>query len=348
LLTLTTQPTGSGFETGAAKLAFYGDLFRRLERMPGVVGVGAIQHLPLDGGGWGADLEVEGRPLAPGATAPRAGWRIVGGDYFRAVGIPLLAGRAFGSEDRAGSVPVVIVNRRLARQLWPSESPLGRRLRSRNATGGEWATVVGVIGDVRHNSLQGEPVPEIYRPLTQYPHGGMTLAIATTREPMELARPVSRTVWDVDPDVPITGVRSMEQVVHASVSRPRLMMTLLAAFAAVGLALGAVGIYGVISYTVAQRTREIGLRMALGADAGAVVRRVLSQGLGYAIAGTLIGALGALALGRALSGLLFGVRPYDPLTFAALVPFILLVAALASLPPAWRAARLDPMTALRD
>jgi predicted permease len=348
VLALATQPTGPRVQTGEAKLAFYEEVFATLESVPGVGRVGAIQHLPLDGGGWGADLDVDGQPLAAGATPPRAGWRVVGGDYFRALGIPLLAGRGFGPQDRLVSSPVMIVNRRLADQLWPGESPLGKRLKAGNATGDEWATVVGVVGDVRHNSLRAEPGPEIYRPLTQYPHGGMTLVVGSAGEPMGLARSVSQAIWAVDPDVPITAVRTLEQVVEASVARPRLVLMALAAFAALGLALGAVGIYGVISYTVAQRTREIGVRMALGADAGTVVRRVVAQGLGYAGVGTLIGAGAALILGRGLSGLLFGVSPHDPLTFAVLVPFIMLVAGLASLPAAWRAARLDPLTALRE
>ena len=319
----------------------------RLEEVPGVSGAGAIQHLPLDGSGWGSDLDVEGRPLPPGAPPPRAGWRVVGGDYFRVMGIPLLAGRVFGPEDRLDASPVLIVNRRLARQLFSGESPLGRKINAGNATGGEWATVVGVVGDVRHNALRGEPVPEIYRPLSQYPHGGMTLVVASEVEPLELARPVSRSIWAVDPDVPITAVRSMEEVVRASVSRPRLVMRTLTAFAVVGLALGAVGIYGVITYTVARRGREIGIRMALGADAGAVVRRVMWQGLGYALAGTLIGALAALILGRTLSGLLFGVRPYDPFTFVVVALFVVFVAGTATLRPALRAAQLDPAEALR-
>jgi putative ABC transport system permease protein len=302
----------------------------------------------VDPGGWGADLVVEGQPLAAGATPPRAGWRVVAGEYFRAMGIPLLMGRGFGPQDRAGASPVLIINRRLANQLWAGESPLRKRINAGNATGGEWATVVGVVGDVHHNSLRGDAVPEIYRPLGQYPHGGMTLVVSAAADAMELARPVSQAVWAVDPDVPITAVRSMEQVAYRSVSRPRLVRTVLATFAALALLLGAVGIYGVIAYTVTQRTREIGLRMALGADAGAVIRRVLWQGLGYAAAGTLIGLVTALLLGRALSGLLFGVRSYDPITFAGVALFILLVAGAASLPPARRAARLDPITALRE
>ncbi len=349
VLTLSIQPTGSEFRSAPRLLAFYDRLFERIEALPGVSSAGAIQHLPLSGGGgWGQDIDVEGRPLARGETPTRVAWRVVGGDYFQAMAIPLLAGRGFEATDQLEATPALIVNELMAEQIWPGESALGKRIRAVNATGGEWATVVGVVGNARHSGLDSDPDPELYRPITQYPHRGMTLAVHTASNPLGLARSVSEAVWSINADVPITDVRSLEQVVSASIAGPRMIMSLLATFAAVGLALGAVGIYGVIAYGVSQRRREIGIRIALGAETHYVIGMVLGQGMRYAALGVAIGLAGALLLGRALQGLVFEVSTSDPATLATLSIFLLAVAALASYVPARRAASVDPMTALHE
>jgi putative ABC transport system permease protein len=348
VLTLTVQPTGPEFQSRPNRRVFYRRLFERIETLPGVESVGAIQHLPLSGGSWATDIDVQGQPLAPGATPPRVGWRIVGGDYFRTMGIPLRVGRVFAPTDRLEAAPVVVVNELMAKRIWPGETALGKRIRAKQATADEWATVIGIVGNVRHRRLDAGAEPELYRPLTQYPHGGMTLAVRTSSEPLALARPVSDAIWAIGPNVPITGVRSLEQVVSASVAEPRLTMLLLAVFAAVGLALGGVGVYGVVAHGVAQRTREIGIRIALGAETRAVIGHILGQGMGYAVGGVGIGLVGAMLLSRFMKGLVFEVSTTDPTIFAALSLFLVGVAVLASYVPARRASRVDPVTALRD
>jgi putative ABC transport system permease protein len=347
VLTLGLQPTGAGFRDAAPRLAYYGDVFARLGGLPGVTAVGAIQHLPLTGSGWGVDVEIEGRPLAAGATPPRVAWRIVSGDYFAAMGIPLLAGRAFDARDRAGAPGVALVNRAMARVLWRGESPLGRRIRAGDATGGEWATVVGVVGDVRHDGLQTEPVPELYQPFAQNPLGGMTVVVRARVAPRQLAPTVVEAVRSIDRDVPITSVRSMDEVASASVASRRTVLILLGAFALVGLMLGIAGTYGVVSHHVAARTREIGIRIAMGAAPQSVVGASLAQGVRLSAVGVVIGTIGALLLGRWLRSFVFEVGTGDPATLGAVAALLIGITAVASYLPARRAARVDPVSALR-
>ena len=341
-LAFTVSPTGRGRRQHVV------DVMERVRAVPGVAWVGAANHLPLSGYSWDTDLAVEGRALAAGAAAPRAAWRIVTEDYFRAMEIPLREGRAFAPTDDAKAPPVAIVNERLARELWPGESAVGRRVQAGFATAQQVATVVGVVGDVRHDGLAAAPPAELYVPLGQRMAGPMHVVVRTENDPSSRAAVVRQAAQAVNPDVPVADLRTLESMVATSVAQPRLVMALLLLFGALGLVLGAVGVYGVVSYAVGQRTREIGVRLALGAEWRTIVRLVVGGGARYAVAGVAIGIVSALLLSRAMEGLVYGVAVTDPATYFALAALLVGVVLLASWLPARRAARVDPAIVLRE
>jgi putative ABC transport system permease protein len=267
------------------------------------------------------------------------------------MGIPLQRGRVFDSRDTAEAPTVMVVNRRLAEQFWPGEDPTGKRIKIGPVDSpNQWASVAGVVGDVRQGGLYGEQDLEIYVPYTQERRGFTAprdLVVRTSGDPGSLAGAVRQAVWAVDKDQPISNVRTMDQVLAASVSRERFQMLLLALFAALALVLACVGLYGVISYAVVQRTHEIGVRMALGAQAGDVLRLVINQGMLLTFIGLVIGIAGAFAVTRVMTEILYGVTATDPLTFAG-VPIVLgVIALLACYIPARRATKVDPLVALR-
>jgi len=335
----------------AAMIAFEHQALDRLQALPGLRSAGLIFGLPLGEMNIQGDVTVEGAaPPPPGAPPLIPSKHIVGGDYFRAAGIPLVSGRPFDGHDNAASPHVLVISHSLARQLWPHDDPLGKHIDPGFGDAG-WYTVVGVAGDVKQVGLEESASPAIYLPYEQSPvpflMADMTLVVRTASDPLSAAPDVRRAIESVDPELPLFDVASMEQRVYRSVSEPRLNTALLAIFAALALILATVGIYGVMSYMVTQRTREIGLRMALGAGRGEVLRGVLAQGARRAIAGIAIGLLGSLILTRFLSTLLFGVRATDPVTFVAVPTLLAAVALLASYIPARRATRIDPMAALR-
>jgi predicted permease len=331
----------------AARRRYYLDAVDRIRQVPGVRDVGAIHHLPLSGYSWYSDLEVEGRPLAAGESPLRPGWRLILGDYFRAMGIPLRAGRSFDARDDTASTPVAIVSEGFARQVWPGESPLGKRFVAGNATLRRAVTVVGVVGDVRHDGLDRAPALEFYRPATQQLAGAMQFTVRTIGDPLPVAGSIREAVRSVNANVPIANMRSVDDVVSQSVAGPRVVMVLLLAFASVGVVLGAVGVFGVVAFAVSQRAHEIGVRIALGAGGGSITRMVLWNGMRHAVVGLAVGIAGALALSRVMRGLVFGIAPTDPVTYATLALLLLAVVAVASLIPARRATRLDPMEVLR-
>lgn len=348
VLTLRVQPSGERYNTNEARIQYVTTLLERLGALPGVQSTGMIHHLPLAGYAWYTNVDLEGQVRAPGEAPLNSGWRVIEGDYFKTMGIPLVRGRAFSATDTRGTTPVVIVNEAFARAAWPGEDPIGKRFTAGNATRGSTAaTVVGVVGDVRHVALDAKPGPELYRPHAQSPMGAVALVLRTTGNPLVLAGLARRAISAIDANVPISDVRSMEQVMSESVARPRLIMALLLVFAGVGVILGAVGVYGVIAYAVGERRREIGVRIALGAEPGRVAGAVLAQGVRYAAVGVAIGLAGSLAATRVMRTLVFGVSTTDPLTFVGLSVFLVVVAALASYLPARQAARTDPMVALR-
>jgi len=347
VLTMRLQPTGGRFDTGAKQGEHVTTVLERLARLPGVQSTGAIHHLPLAGLSWYANVDLEGRVRPAGEPPMRSGWRVIAGDYFETMRIPLVRGRAFSATDTREAPPVAIVSDAFARIAWPGEDPIGKRFLAGNATRGGAVTVVGVVGGVRHVTLDAAPAPELYRPIAQTPMAAVTVAVRTTGDPLALAALAQQAVRAIDANVPISDVRSLEQVMSTSVARPRLIMALLLVFAGVGTVLGAVGVYGVIAYAVGERRREIGVRIALGAEPSAVAAAVVLRGVRYAAIGVGVGLAGALAVTRVMRTLLFGVSATDPVTFVGLAVLLILIAALASYLPARQASTINPMEAMR-
>jgi putative ABC transport system permease protein len=347
-----TVPTADYPETGDVT-AFYRELVQRAEALPGVQSAGAAAILPLAHGvgDWGIDIQ--GRVERPGENF--IGYpQIVTSGYFEAMGLTRVSGRLLEETDRPGAVPAAVISETMAAKYWPGEGAVGKRFRiSREDNEGPWFTVVGVVGDLRQNAVADEPLPIMYFPHAQLALalGGttsaMTLVLATASDPLAMVGAVRETIRSLDRNLPVSEVRSMDQVVNAALSEPRFMMLLLAIFAGVALALAAVGIYGVIAYVVTRRTREIGVRIALGAATGEVRGMVVRQGVVLAGVGVAVGLAAAFASTRVLSSLLYRVSPLDPATFAGVALLLGLVALLASYLPARRASRVDPMEALR-
>ena len=340
--------SGSKDEGPARARVYYRQVLERLAHLPGVQSVGGIHLLPMGDNNWDPALRIEDRPLPPGASAESINWRLVTADYFRAMNIPLLQGRAFTDADNEAGEKVALINDTLAKKFWPGESPLGKRINTGFEGKGVWVTIVGVVGDVRQQSLSVPTVPEMYRPFFQHTSlPPLTIMVRTATTFSALAPSIRSAVWSIDNNVPITDLQPMTEVVAQSISQPRSTMLLLTAFAAIGLLLGVIGIYGVISYSVAQRTHEIGVRMALGAQSADVLKLVVGQGLKLTLIGAALGLAGAFAVTRLMSSLLFGVSASDPATFGVVTLSLTAVALLASYIPARRAARVTPMVALR-
>jgi predicted permease len=327
---------------------YYRQILERLAQLPGVQSVGGIHLLPMGDSNWDPSLRIEDRPLPAGASAESINWRLVTADYFRTMSIPLLKGRGFTEADNENGEKVALINETLARKYWPGEDPLGKRINTGFEGKGVWVTIVGVVGDIRQESLRVPTLPEMYRPFFQHKSlPPLTFMVRTAIEPATLVPSLRNAVWSIDKNVPITDLQPMTAVVAQSISQSRSTMLMLTAFAAIGLVLGVIGIYGVISYSVSQRTHEIGVRMALGAKSGDVLKLVLGQGLRLTAIGAAVGLFGAFALTRWMSSLLFGVSASDPMTFTVVTVSLILVALLASYVPARRAAKLSPMHALR-
>lgn len=337
-----------------AVISFYDQLLPSLEGLPGVGAVGAVSALPLSGTRASIEFTIEGRASPPNEVW-RSDYRIASTGYFRAMKIPLLGGREFGEQDNAHTTPVAIISETLARRFWPDGNPVGARLSiDDNDQGPRLVEVVGVVGDVKHLSLEDVPVPHIYLPLRQLHEDGVVWMtnnqywlIRSQVNPLNLASAVQREIRKVDPEVPASNIKTMDEYLSASVSPRRFNLWLLTVFAAAALVLATVGIYGVMSYMVAQRTREIGVRMALGAGRSDIFRMVIGHGMLLAAAGLAAGLLGALALSRLMSGLLYQVSTTDPATYILLTVFLLLVTLAACFLPARRATKVDPMIALR-
>jgi putative ABC transport system permease protein len=272
-----------------------------------------------------------------------------GPGYFRTMGIPLRAGRDFTDHDDLTSAPVIIVNETLARQFFPSGDALGKRIMPGFSTSGQYRMreIVGVVGDVKHHGLRGAAVPEFWFPQAQMPVSSLTLVVRTAGDPRALVNPVRKEVQAMDANAPVFAVRTVEEYLSRSVASTRFNMTLLAAFAAVALVMTAVGLYGVISFSVSQSTREIGIRVALGAQRRDALRLVMGQGMMLTLAGIVLGLVAAYGLTRVMASLLFGVGATDPVTFAGVALLLAAVAALACYVPARRATKVDPIVALR-
>jgi putative ABC transport system permease protein len=329
---------------------FFIDLKSRLESTPGVQSASTIDPLPLSGERFVISFEIEGRPMAP-KDHPSADFFTTGVGYFRTMGIPVIKGRDFDDRDKHGSTPVVIVTETFVRQFFPNEDPIGKRIKPGISSFDDEDTmmreIVGVVGDVRNRTLSTESKPAYYVPQTQVPFSQMVAVVKTTAEPRSFIPAATKEVAALDADVPLFGVKSMDEYLSASVAAPRFNTTLLSIFAAVALVLTIVGLYGVMSYSVVQRTNEIGIRLALGAQSRDVLLMIVKQGSKLIVVGLVIGLAGAFAATRVIASLLFGVTTKDPFTFVAAAVLLAVVALLACYVPAWRATKVDPLEALR-
>ena len=302
---------------------------------------------------WTASFWPEGRQFAEGET-PVAATRIVAGDYFRTMAIPLLRGRTFTPGDQADTEPVVVLDRTAAERYWPGDDPVGRLVAFDRPDGADvrWYRVIGIVGAVRHEAVETAPTPMAYMTLGQAQFGhfrdwGMTLVVHAAGDPMAAAHPVRQTVAEFAPDFPIYDVKPLAAIVSDNLAERRFTLVLLGVFGVIALVLSAVGVYAVLATMVVERTREIGMRMALGATRGSVLRWVLRDGLIKTALGVVLGLVSALLLHRLMASLTYEVSGTDPITYAAIVAVLGIVAVAASLVPAWRATRVDPMVALR-
>ena len=340
-------PLGGGRNTAPERRApFLAQVAARLTALPGARSVGAINVLPLTGFGPGSSFALQGHPDFPPGQRPIALLRVVTTGYFRTMGIPLVAGREFTASDGPVAPLVVLVDQYLARRFSPGVSPVGVRV-AMDRPAPRTAEIVGVVGDVKPVSVNGEPWPTIYLSYAQQPLLAMTVALRTARPPLSLALSAEREIHQLDPDQPVTEVRPLDDVVGNALGEARFHTLLLAGFAEVAFLLCALGIYGVICYDTSRRTREIGIRMALGAQRGDVARLIVGQGARLAGSGILIGLAAAYALTRYMASMLYGVKASDFPTFAAMAVMLGAVALLASYLPSRRAMALDPVAALR-
>ena len=356
ILTMQIWPPEKKYAEPYEIANFYRRIVEGLENLPETTSSNAINFLPLSEVGIGWTFAIEGKPIPPPEGRPGALYYVVTPGYLQSMQIPLLRGRYLTARDSAEAPAVAVIDEKLARRYWPGEEPIGKRFRFDPLDSESpwhahlkhaWITVVGVVGTIRGDGLWEEGSPVLYLPYQQSPSRMMHLVVRSARDPLGLASAVQRKVWEVDPDQPVSFVRTMEEVPAWALSERRLMMQLLTAFAALATLLSATGIYGVISYTVSQRTQEVGVRMALGARPGQVTTMVVAQGLKLTSIGVVLGIAGAVALTRFLSSQLYGVTATDPRTLGAVSLCLFLVALLACYGPARRASRVDPMTALR-
>jgi putative ABC transport system permease protein len=345
LLTMNVTLIGEKYKVTGEVISFFRGLPARLGALPGVKAVSAVSVLPISGGDGNGNLTIEGRDFPPAQT-PSASFRRILPNYFSVMGIPLKQGREFDERD-TGEEKVVIINEGMARRFWPDGDAIGKRIKVGPPQNEPWLTVVGVAGDVKNIGLEADAMLATYEPHAQRPWSAMNLAIRTETDPMSLSAAVRGELRAMEKDLLIRNPTTMDERIRLSVAPRRFNMTLLAIFAALALLLAAVGVYGVMSYTATQRTHEIGVRMALGAQSGVVLKLIVGQGLKLALIGVAIGLPAAFALTRWMEDLLFGVRPTDSWTYGAVAALLLLVALFACWIPARRAAKVDPMIALR-
>jgi putative ABC transport system permease protein len=321
----------------------------RVGAVPGVVSVGAVAHLPLSGAGAGRPMAIEGRPEPKEEDRPGANYSVACPGILKTLGIRLLAGREFTHRDTVEAPGVVLVNETLAKRDWPGESAIGKRFKiGRLADDAPWLTVVGVYKDMRHSGLDQEQGPAFYRPYQQAGWPFLSIVVKTASAPGAFIAPVKRAIADVEPNLPVSVVQTMEAVVGESVASRRVPMLLLSGFAALALALASVGIAGVVGYSVVQRTPEIGVRMALGAQGRDVLRLILGHSFAWALGGVAAGLVAALGLLRLLGALLYDVTPTDPIVLGSVSLLLLAVVLAASYLPARRAMRIDAVGAIRQ
>jgi putative ABC transport system permease protein len=348
VLTLRITLPQNSYSEAARIRTFIRELMDRIGKIPGVEAVGGVSAIPLSGSGSSGTTTVDSRSVEPEKATPEADWRRATPGYFSTMGIRLIRGRFFNDHDIETSPPVAIIDETMAGTYWPGEDPIGKRIRRGGSQSTQpWSTIVGVVGHVRDRTLEAPSRVQFYWPYAQDPARGIGLAVRTSLEPRALASAVQHEVMALDPDLPISTIRTMGELISNSMARRKFSMLLLAIFAGAALLLAVIGIYGVISYMVAQRTHEMGIRMALGANRSSLLRLVLMQSACLTVAGIFLGLLGSLVLSRMISSLLFDVSAVDPLVFLSLSGILATVAMLASLLPASRATKVDPMVVLR-
>jgi putative ABC transport system permease protein len=313
-----------------------------------VSGAALTDSLPIDGSNWNSIFIVADKPVPPRPELPAAAFTPVSQGYFETMGMRLVRGRLFGASERPNSTPTIVVNQTLTARIWPGENPIGKRLKQGwPESPGTWREVVGVVADVKLEGIAERTPLQVYLPLTQEPVNNLWMVVRSAGDPAIAQLEVEAAVHALEKDVPLYAVRTMDDLLQASMARERMSMLVLAVFAGVALVLASVGLYGVVAHGVTERTHEIGVRMALGAESHHVLALVVRQGLSAAAVGAAIGLAGAAALTRTMEGLLFGVTATDPLTFAAVILVLLAVTVVACYVPAWRATRVDPTQALR-
>jgi putative ABC transport system permease protein len=344
VLTMTIAKSPTGMETGE----FFRQLIERVRALPGVADASVTWQLPLSGAAATTSVNIEGRPEAPG-DVPMGLLHSAGPGYFRTMGIPLVRGRDFTDHDDMASAPVIIVNETLAKRFFPGGDALGKRILPGYSTTGNYVMreIVGVVGDVKHQSLRSGAVPEFYFAQAQMPVPALTLVVRATGDPHALVASARQTVQALDPNAPVFGVMTAEEYLSRSVASTRFTMALLAAFATVALVMTAAGLYGAISFSVSRSTREIGIRVALGAQGRDALRLVMGRGMRLTLTGIVLGLAAAYGVTRVMASFLFGVGATDPATFAGVALLLVAVAALACYVPARRATKVDPMVALR-
>jgi putative ABC transport system permease protein len=347
LLTMRVVLAGDAW-TLARRRTFFTEVNARVRTLPGVSRAALAYSLPIDGSQWNSVFIAADKPEPIRADTPSAAMSPVGLGYFDTLGMRLVRGRVLDERDTDTSPLVAVVNESLARRIWPGEDPVGKHLKQGwFDTTSRWIEIVGVVADVKFEGLT-EPTPmQVYLPLTQQSPRSITILLRTSGDPTTLTHAVETAVHDLDRDLPVYSVRTMDDLVNASIARQRMAVIIFVTFAGIALVLAAIGLYGVISHSVTERTHEIGVRMALGAERRHVLALVVRQGLTMAVVGTAIGMAGALALARTIQSLLYGVSATDPATFASVAAGLLTVALVACYVPAWRAARVDPTQALR-
>jgi putative ABC transport system permease protein len=346
VLTVRMNLPAAKYKTAGPLPLFWEPLMDKIRVIPGVQSAGAIDYLPVVNWGINGDFQIEGQPPAKPGQEPVVEQRVVGAEYFQALKIPLVAGRLFTPSDTLKSPGAVVINQAMAKKFWPGENAVGKRIRFFSD---EWMTITGIVGDIRQSGIDSEPRAELYVSWKQFPSPAlvMALVIRTARDPNTLVGALRGAVRSIDADQPVSGVLTMQQIVDNNLGNRRFTMSLLVIFAATALLLASLGIYGVMAWTVRQRTQEIGIRLALGASLTNVFQTVFSQGLRLVVAGLVLGIAGALALTRVLASFLYEVSSTDILTFASVSVVLTAVAFLAIYVPARRATKVDPMVALR-
>jgi putative ABC transport system permease protein len=354
LLTFNLSLPPARYPSDTAQIAFFDQVFPALTAVPGVRAAGAASVLPFSGGWTTGGFQIEGYQPPPKQPGPWGDIRIVSPGYFQTLGIPLRRGRLLEDQDRSGSLEVAVIDDEFVRRYWPHDDPIGKRFTfgapagATDTTLREWIQVVGVVGHTKQEGLDAENRLQLYLPYRQAGRAMLTFAVRTAGAPEQYVNQVRRAVQSIDPEQPLSNIRTMDELISRSVGQRRLSMMLLSLFSGIALVLASVGIYGLMSYSVAQRSRELGVRIALGAERLDVLRLVLRQGMSLALTGIVIGVGAAFGLSRLIESQLYGIHATDPTTFIAVAVLLGVTALTANLIPAWRATRVDPAVVLRE